>query len=312
MNILITGGTGLIGRKLVNSLLLDGHQITILTRDPQKAKDQLPSTIQAIKWDGASYQGWGGIINQIDAVINLAGESIAGKSLYQIFMQRWSQERKNRISQSRIKIGMALSEAIRTASKKPDVLIQSSAVGYYGSRGPEKVIESSAVGNDYLAQVCLDWENSTASIEDVGVRRVIIRTGLVLDANDGILPVMLLPFKLFMGGPIGGGNQYIPWIHIQDQVDAIRYLATEENATGPYNLTAPNPVTNRDFSKIAGRVLRRPNWIPLPGFVLKLALGEKSTLILDGQRAIPQRLNEAEFKFKFEFLDKTLHDLVTD
>jgi uncharacterized protein (TIGR01777 family) len=297
---------------LVNSLLLDGHQITILTRDPQKAKDQLPSTIQIIKWDGVSYQSWGGIINEIDAVINLAGESIAGKSLYQIFMQRWSQERKNRISQSRKKIGLALSEAIRTASKKPDVLIQSSAVGYYGSRGPEEVIESSTVGNDYLAQVCQDWENSTASIESVGVRRVIIRTGLVLDANDGILPVMLLPFKLFLGGPIGGGNQYIPWIHIQDQVDAIRYLITEENATGPYNLTAPNPVTNRDFSKIAGRVLRRPNWIPLPGFVLKVALGEKSTLILDGQRAIPQRLNEAEFKFKFEFLDKTLHDLVTN
>ena len=312
MNILITGGTGLIGKELVNSLVTSGHSITILTRVPQKASDGFPSGIHTVKWDGENSQILVGIISETDAVINLAGESIAGKSLFQIFTKRWSQERKNRIIKSRKKIGVALSEAIKSASRKPAILIQSSAVGYYGPHGPETITERSPAGKDFLAQTCKAWEASTEPVNLMGVRQVIIRTGLVLASDGGILPVMLLPYKLFLGGPIGKGNQYIPWIHIKDQVNAIEFLLTTENANGPYNLSAPNPVTNREFGKIAGQVLNRPYWLPLPSLALKMALGEKSTLVLDGQRAIPDRLIENGFKYQFEFLEDALRDLAKE
>jgi len=311
MKILITGGSGLIGRPLIDALLMDGHQLSALTRNPNKFSTDLPVGFQAVNWDGVSPEGWNHIIEETDAVINLAGESIAGQSLPSILTKRWNKTQKQRIKKSRQDIGKALTESIMAASRKPGVFIQASAVGYYGPQGEDAIYESAPAGKDYLAEVCQAWEASTAEVEGMGIRRVILRTGLVLASDGGILPIMLLPFRLFVGGPIGGGKQYIPWIHIQDQVNAIRFLLTTETAQGPFNLSAPNPVSNAEFGRNSGQVLGRPNLVPTPGFALKLALGEKASLVLDGQQAIPKRLLEAGFEFKFENLEAALQNLIT-
>lgn len=310
MNILITGGTGLIGRALSAALLEDGHNITVLTRNPEKGRDGLPSGVIPEKWDGRTAEGWSHLIEETDAVINLAGQSIAGESLTAILARRWTEDQKNRIKQSRVDAGQALAEAIKGAKKKPEVLIQASAVGYYGPRGDEDIPESTGTGSDFLAKVCQAWEDSTLEVGQMGVRRAVIRSGLVFTPKGGILPIMLLPFRLFAGGPLGSGKQAISWIHIQDQIDAIRFLIENQDAQGTYNLTAPNPVSNAEFGRITGRVLRRPYWIPVPSFALKLVLGEKASLVLDGQRTVPHRLLEAGYEFKFKELDKALEDIL--
>lgn len=308
MRILMTGGTGLIGRALTKELLTKGHQITILSRNPQKHQAAMPD-VELVQWNGRTPENWFHLIESTDAVINLAGASIAGEGLSGILTQRWSDAVKQRIRQSRTDAGQAIVQAIEAAKNKPRVLIQSSAVGYYGPRGSEDVTENTVPGDDFLAQVCVDWENSTQAVEAMGVRRVIVRTGLVLTAKGGILPMMLLPFRLFVGGPIGSGRQGIPWIHIQDEVNALIFLLENEAADGAYNLTAPNPVNSKQFGKVAGKVLRRPSFFPTPAFALKIALGEKSTLVLDGQRAVPTRLLEAGYNFAFTDLEKALTNL---
>jgi hypothetical protein len=309
MQILLTGGTGLIGQALTKALLAEGHQVTILTRTPQKYQTSMPD-VELVEWNGRTPEGWGHLIETTDAVINLAGASIAGEGLGGILTQRWSDAVKQRIRQSRTNAGQALVQAIAAAKNKPRLLIQSSAVGYYGPRGSEDVPENTAAGDDFLAQVCQEWEDSTLQVEEIGVRRVVVRTGLVLTEEGGILPMMLLPFRFFVGGPIGNGRQGIPWIHINDEINAIIYLLKNEAAHGAYNLSAPNPVNSKQFGKVAGKVLGRPSLFPTPGFALKLALGEKATLVLDGQRAIPNRLLEAGYKFTFTNLEKALKDLI--
>lgn len=310
MNILITGGTGLIGRALSTALLDDGHSVTVLTRDPEKRRGGLPSGVIPVRWDGHSPEGWSHLIDETDAVINLAGQSIAGESLLAILTRRWTEEQKNRIKQSRVDAGQALVAAIRMAKKKPGVFIQASAVGYYGPRGNEDVPESAEAGTDYLADVCRAWEDSTLEVEQMGIRRAIIRLGLVFAPIGGILPIMLLPFRLFVGGPLGTGKQIVSWIHIQDLVHAFRFLLENQDAFGAFNLSTPNPVSNAEFGRIAGRVMHRPYWIPVPSFVLKLVLGEKSSLVLGSQRIIPQRLLETGYEYKFAELDRALEDLL--
>ena len=309
MKILITGGTGLIGQALTKELLAKGHQVTILSRNPQKYQADMPD-VAFVAWNGRTPEGWGHLIEETDAVVNLAGASIAGEGLGGILTQRWSDDVKQRIRQSRTDAGQAITKAIEAAENKPSVLIQSSAVGYYGPRGGEAVAENAAPGDDFLARVCVAWEESTQAVEAMGMRRVIIRTGLVLTEEGGILPMMLLPFRLFVGGPIGSGRQGIPWIHIRDEVNAIVYLLENEAAGGAYNLTAPNPVNSKQFGKAAGKVLGRPSFFPTPAFALKLALGEKAALVLDGQRAVPTRLQEAGYGFAFSELEPALRDLL--
>jgi uncharacterized protein (TIGR01777 family) len=309
MRILMTGGTGLIGQALTKELLAKGHQVTILSRSPQKHQGEIPGAT-LVKWDGRTPEGWGHLIEETDTVINLAGASIAGEGLGGILTQRWSDDIKQRIRQSRLNAGQAIVQAIEAATSKPRVLVQSSAVGYYGPRGSEAVAEDSPPGDDYLAKVCVDWEDSTQAVEALGVRRIIIRTGLVMTEEGGILPMMLLPFRLFVGGPLGSGQQGIAWIHIRDEVSAIIYLLENEAAQGAYNLTAPNPVNSTQFGKTAGKVLGRPSYFPTPGFALKLALGEKATLVLDGQHAVPTRLLETGYKFAFSDLEMALNDLL--
>ncbi|MEJ2748460.1 MAG: TIGR01777 family oxidoreductase [Anaerolineae bacterium] len=309
MRILMTGGTGLIGQTLADELLAQGHQVTVLSRSPQGHQEEMPG-VELVEWNGRTAEGWGHIIETTDAVINLAGASIAGEGLGGILIRRWSDAAKQRIRQSRLNVGQAITQAVEAAAHKPRVLVQASAVGYYGPRSDEDVTEDDPPGDDFLAQVCVDWENSTQAVEAMGVRRVIIRTGLVLTDEGGILPVMLLPYRLFVGGPLGSGRQAVPWIHIRDEVNAILYLLENEEARGAYNLTGPNPVDYDQFGKVAGKVLGRPSLIPVPGFVLKLLLGEKATLVLDGQRAVPRRLQAAGYNFAFSSLETALRDLL--
>ena len=302
MRVLITGGTGLIGTALVKSLRDSNCEVTILTRSPDRHQASTPNGVRLEKWDGETAEGWGHLVSQMDAVVNLTGEGIANG--------RWSTERKERIRESRIRAGNALVSAIRDAETVPATLIQSSAVGYYGPGGDETMTEQTSAGEDFLARVCFDWEASTAEVEAMGVRRVVIRTGVVLSAQGGALPRMTLPFRLFAGGPLGSGKQYFPWIHIADEVAAIRFLLENEKASGPYNLAAPNPPRNREFVRDLGRAMGRPSLLPTPSFALQALFGEMSTVLLDGQRAVPARLQEDGYEFIFPETVAALRDLV--
>jgi uncharacterized protein len=299
MKILITGGTGLIGRPLVNSLIADGCQVIILSRNPQKGR-LLPGA-EIIQWDGCTTKGWGNLLNETDAVINLAGENIGSFP--------WSEKRKTQFRQSRILAGAAIVDAFNSTKVKPRVLVQASAVGYYGPQGSEHIDETAPVGNDFSARLCVDWENSTKPVEEMGVRRVVIRTGIVLSSQGGVLPLMALPTRLFVGGALGKGQQGFPWIHIDDEVAAIRFLLENENLKGAFNFSAPNPISSIDFIRSLAEILHRPCWFPTPAFALKLILGEMSTLLLNGQYMIPKRLFEAGFKFRFTKLEPALRDL---
>jgi hypothetical protein len=264
--------------------------VIVLSRNPnQPAK--LPAGVRVERWDGRSAAGWGRWAEGAGAIVNLAGAGIADS--------RWSDERKREIVASRVDAGKAVVEAVQAASVKPAVVIQSSAVGYYGSRDSEVLTEQSQPGNDFLADVCVDWEKSTEAVEALGVRRAVIRTGIVLSTEGGALPKMLLPFKLFAGGKLGSGQQYFPWIHMADEVAAIRFLIDNAQASGPFNLAAPNPPTNAAFVKAVGEAMGRPSVMPAPGFAIKAAFGEMSTVLLDGQRAEPQRLLALGYRFHF-------------
>jgi uncharacterized protein len=300
MRIIIAGGSGLIGQSLVNSLAKDGHDVIVLSRSTKAARN-LPAGARAEKWDSRSAQGWGPLVDGSDAIVNLAGATIS---------ERWTQERRKEIRESRVNAGKAIVEAVMAAQRKPEVVIQASAVGYYGPRGAEEITEDFSAGNDFLAGVCKDWEASTAKLDALGVRRVVIRTSVVLDKHGGALPRMVMPVKMFVGGPLGGGKQYFPWIHLQDEVAAIRFLIDHKNAKGVYNLSAPNPLTNKEFTRAIGRVLGRPTFMPVPAFVMKILFGKMATLLLDGQRAVPRRLLQEGFKFQFVEAEAALRNVL--
>ena len=278
MRIIITGGSGLIGTELTKELTQEGHEVVVLNRNPENVRN-LPGGAQAVAWDGKTAAGWGELVEKTDAIVNLAGESIAGEGF---IPSRWTAERKQRIRQSRIDAGKAVVAAVAVANHKPEVAIQSSAVGYYGPQGDEPIDEDSPAGDDYLASVCVDWEAASAALEEQGVRRAIIRTGLMFTAQSGIFTRLQLPFKLFAGGPMGSGKQYYSWIHMQDGIAAIRFLIGNKQARGAFNLTAPNPVTSREFGKTLGKVMGRPSRIPVPGFAMQMAMGEVSMTALEG------------------------------
>ena len=300
MRVIITGGTGLIGTALTKLLSSNNHEIFILTRRfPDNPK--LRAGVQHVQWDAATAEGWGHLVDGADAVINLAGEGIADG--------RWSEERKRRIYASRVNAGKAVMEAITAAATKPKVLIQASGVDYYGPHYDEILTEDAAPGSGFLAQVCFDWEASTAEAERLGVRRAVIRSGVVLSNDGGAWPQIVLPFKLFAGGPIGSGNQYWPWIHIDDEVQAIRFLIDNENASGAFNLSAPSPLTNKEFAVTLGKVMGRPAFFPVPSAALKIAFGEMSTVLLDGKRAVPHHLLELGYSFKYPTAEAAFRDL---
>ena len=290
MRVVITGGTGVIGSAVARELGEAGHEVVILTRNTAKA-GPLPANTRAVEWDGRTATGWASLLDGDTGIVHLAGEGIAEG--------RWTDEKKRRIRDSRVESGRAVLAAIQEAKEKPRVLLQGSAVGYYGPCGDEIVDESHPPGNDFLGRICVEWEASTAEAESLGVRRPILRTGIVLTPKGGALPKMAMPFRLGAGGSLGSGRQWFPWIHIADEVGAIRFLLEREDARGPFNLTAPNPLTNRDFSRALGRALHRPSFAFAPAFALKLALGEMADSILNGQRAVPRRLLELGYGFRY-------------
>lgn len=299
MRVLITGGSGLIGGAVAADLAAE-HEVVILSRDPARA--EVAAGVRAVQWDARSPTGWEALLDGETAILHLAGETIASG--------RWTRARKERIRASRVDSGRAVAAAIRRAAVKPRVLLQASGVGCYGPRGDEVVTEHGAAGDDFLASVCTEWEASTAEVESWGVRRVVLRTGLVLARDGGALPRMALPFRLLAGGPLGNGRQWMPWIHLADEVGAIRFLLGREDASGPFNLTAPRPLTNRDFSRALGKALRRPSLLPAPAPALRLVLGEMADIVLTGQRAVPQRLLELGYGFRFPEAGAALSDLL--
>ena len=298
--IIITGGTGLIGQALSGLLAASGYDVVVLSRDPASASD-IPPGVRVAGWDARTSQGWIGLANGALAIVNLAGASLR---------RWWTAGNKRLIRESRLRVGRAVVDAVERASTKPQVVIQASGTGAYGPRGDEIITEEADFGDGFLGRTAKAWEASTAAVEEHGVRRAVIRSGVVLSTEGGAFPLLALPHRLFVGGPLGSGDQWLPWIHMEDEVRAIRFLIENEDAQGPFNLSAPNPVTNARFSRALGRVMGRPSYLRVPGFLVRLVLGEMSTVVLDGQCAVPQRLLDQGFTFRFSELKPALQDLL--
>lgn len=308
MEVVITGGTGRLGTKLTRSLVSDDHQVIVLSRSPQAKRDRVPSEAQIAGWDAKSADGWLEHADGADVIVNFAGEDLAGG---RFIPKRWTERRRRLIRESRRQAGQAIVEAVRRVDNKPELVLQASASGYYGTNLSQEVkTEDSPPGEDFLAQVCVEWEAATQPVEELGVRRVITRTGIVLDPSEGPLPRLLLPMKLFVGGPLGSGNQFYPWIHVADPIRAYRFLMESPDSEGPYNVAAPRPVTNQELIQTLGEVINRPSFFPTPGFALRLALGDVASLVLEGQRMVPQRLQDADFAFEQPELKPALEDLL--
>jgi len=303
MNIIITGGTGLIGKALTANLISHEHQVTILSRNP--ASSRVPQGASVVKWDSHTADGWERQAAESQVIINLAGESIGEK--------RWTKAQRERIASSRKSSGNAVVEAITKSSARsssmPKILVQASAVDYYGNPGDTELGERAPSGTTFLSQVCREWESSTQAVEALGIRRIVIRTGLVLSLAGGALPRILLPFKLFAGGPLGSGKQWYSWIHLHDEVEAIRFLIENDSTQGVYNLTAPEPLRNAAFGKAIARIFHRPYWIPVPAFALRLVLGEMSSLVLNGQKVLPTRLQKEGYQFQFGNIKDAFNNL---
>jgi uncharacterized protein (TIGR01777 family) len=296
MRIVIAGATGFLGTPLAAALRADGHDVTALTRRPA-----VPPPTRALLWapDG-SIGPWAAAIDGADAVVNLAGESIAGA--------RWTDAHKRRIRESRILATRSIAAAIRAASAPPSVLVSGSAVGYYGPHGEEPLTERTPAGTDFLAQVCADWEREAQAASTPRTRVICVRTGLVLERDGGALPQMLPPFRFGVGGPVGSGRQYWPWIHRSDWVALVRWLIDSPSVSGAVNATAPEPVPNAEFARTLGRVLRRPAMLPAPAFALRAILGEMAgALLLSGQRALPDAAERNGFAFTYRRLEPALH-----
>ena len=300
MRIVIAGGTGFLGRPLVESLVADGYALTVLTRRPQSGR----GAAAEVQWQPDGRIGrWATAVDGADAVINLAGESIAGR--------RWSERRKAAITNSRLSATRSLVAAVERASRRPALLVSSSAVGYYGARGDEIVTEADGPGSDFLARLAVEWERAAEAALAPDTRVVLLRSGLVLAADGGALKPMLLPFRLGIGGPVGSGRQYWPWIHRADWIALMRFVLSHPSASGPVNATAPAPVSNAEFSRTLGRVLGRPSLLRAPAFALRALMGEMAVpLVLTGQRVVPARALEMGFRFEYESLEHALREIL--
>lgn len=297
MHILLTGGSGLIGRALCRHWLAAGHRLTVWSRTPARIPALCGSAVRGIAELRELDQ------DVPDAVVNLAGAPIADRP--------WTRKRKALLWASRIQLTEQLLAWLEALPQRPQVLLSGSAVGWYGDGGERELDEQhSPVSEDFASQLCGAWEETALRAEVLGLRVVLLRTGLVLAADGGFLQRLLPPFRLGLGGPIGSGRQWMPWIHLQDEIALIDFLLHHPQARGPYNACAPQPVRNKTFAQALGCVLHRPAFLPLPGLLLRVGLGELSVLLLGGQRAVPRRLLEAGFRFSFADLDSALDDLL--
>lgn len=301
MRVLVTGASGRIGKALCDELLRRGDEVVGLTRSPERARAVQPK----VTWhaweptlerpDAAAFEG-------VDGVVNLVGERID---------QRWTEDAKRKIMGSRKVATHNLAGAIEGLTTRPRVLVSQSAVGYYGDRGDEVLDEESGPGNSFDASICVEWERAAHEVDAAGIRLVIVRTGQVMETGGGILGELLLPFKLGLGGPLAGGRQWVPWIHLADEVGILIWALDTEGVSGVVNATAPNPVTNREWSKALGRVLHRPAVLPIPGVVLEVKFGKEFGKVAQGgQRVLPRRTEELGYEFRFPEIDGALSDLV--
>lgn len=300
VKILITGGTGFVGTQLTSRLIQDGHEVTILTRSLKGTKGASPG-ISYLEGDPTKKGPWQEAIKNHDAVINLAGASIFSK---------WTEEHKKAIRESRVSTTRNIVEGIPSHREKPFTLLSTSAVGYYGFCGDEELTEESPPGNDFLARIAVEWEGEALKARNKGARVVITRFGIVMGEKGGALSQMIPLFKKYIGGPIGNGKQWFSWVHIKDLAEAFAFLLKHPEISGPVNLCAPNPVRNKDLAKALGKALHKPSFIPAPGFIIKLVLGEFGSVILEGQRVIPGRLLKSGFVFQYRSIEKALQGIV--
>ncbi len=292
MKIVIIGATGFIGSRLFSFLDKEEYDLTVVSRDVERAREELGDHAEFCEWDGESGTSLDRILKDTWAVINLAGESLASG--------RWTEKRKEQILNSRTETVQAVVDAINRAERKPEVYIQASAIGYYGSDSKKTFTENDAPGHNFLAQVSQKWEEATAGLHP-DVRLVLIRTGIVIGADGGALQQMARPFKFGIGGYIGSGKQWFSWIHIDDEIRAIQFFLENKDTQGAYNLVAPNPVRMKTFARELGKVMHRPSWFPVPGFAIKALMGQMGNeMLLASQKVSPQRLDEAGFSFHFE------------
>lgn len=299
MKVAVTGATGLIGSALCKDLSKDGVEVLAITRRPS----DIGGLLKPVRWDPERGFDSAALaaLEGVDAVVHLAGESIA---------KRWSAAQKERIRASRVQGSRTLVEALKKLAKRPSVLVAASAVGYYGDTGDQELDESSPAGSGFLPDVCKAWEAETARAAEAGVRVAQLRIGIVLSSKGGALREMLTPFKLGLGGPVGSGRQWMSWVHIEDVVGAIRFALESASLTGPVNVTAPRPERSADFTRALGKVLKRPAFLPAPGFALKLAFGEMAQgLLLEGQKVLPRALEKAGYAFKHPELEPALADV---
>jgi len=301
MRIVIAGGTGFLGSPLAETYAEEGHDVRVLTRSlpPGESRHESGTGVPGITRVGWKPDGevgpWADVVSGADAVINLAGASIGEK--------RWSPKRKAELRDSRLLATRSVAEAVKQASAAPPVFISASAVGYYGASNGETKTEASPAGRDFLAQLCEDWEKETARARRDGVRLAIIRSGLVFERSGGILGQMMMPFKFFAGGRVGSGRQYMSWIHRLDWVEMVRWIVVTPEAAGAINVTAPHPVTNREFARALGRAMRRPALLPAPKLALKVVLGEFADFVVTGQRVVPARALALGYHFRYPELD---------
>jgi hypothetical protein len=293
--IVIAGGTGLVGRALENCFQSAGDDVAVLTRGESSGNQ--------VHWDGETTDGWLDRVDGCDVVVNLAGDNLAAG--------RWTAAKKQRIIDSRICSTKAVAAAIEQVKKKPRLLLQASAIGFYGDRGDEDLDENSALGHGFLADTCKKWEEALGKLETPDTRVVIMRLGVVLDRKGGIVKKLVGPFKGFVGGHLGSGSQWLSWIHIKDVVGAVEYFIHNENLAGIYNITSPYQATSREFSKCLGKVLRRPSWLHMPAFAARAIFGDMADqMLLAGQKVSPRRLLDAGYSFQFSDLNRALEDIL--
>lgn len=303
MQIVVAGGTGFIGRPLCALLCQEGHRVTLLTRRREEAQRSCGSTVTAVEWNGREAGSWEHCLDGTDAVINLAGAPIADC--------RWTEARKRWLTESRILTTRLLAEAMSRRTSKPRTLVSASGIGYYGASEDRVLDEDAARGEGFLADLCLAWEAEALRAAEFGVRVVTLRTGMVLEQDGGALAKMLLPFKLFAGGPIMPGTQWVSWIHRRDHIGLIRWILMTPNVSGPVNAVAPEAVTMNRFCEVLGQVLHRPSWLPVPSFALQVALGELGTLMTTGQRVTPAKALSGGYLFHYPTLEPALRAILS-
>lgn len=301
MKIVIAGGTGFIGRALTRHLAQGGHRVTVLSRTPAHTRGKINGTAQVVQWDVDSSEAWPKALDGVDAVINLAGAPIMDA--------RWTETRKRLLWESRLAATRTLVDAMKERTARPCTLVNASGVGYYGASDDRTIDEDATAGNGFLAHLCVAWEAEARRAEQFGARVVRLRIGMVLESDGGALPKMVVPFRLFLGGPVLPGTQWVSWIERSDLVRLIEWVLATPQVSGAVNAVAPQPVTMKEFCRTLGRVMRRPSWMPVPGIALRFALGELATVLTTGQRVVPAKAIAAGYKFSYPELEVALRSL---